>query len=129
MRALAVLLVMLVGMFLATFVRAEECHKMQDTIAQLEQFTESHKTGAVATYVDLPGDNGQLGVLVIIFDDMITMGSMEMYQAGCRINNPSTGDERTGLPIDAKMRTLLDEAGAVVFDNHGKWPVAGSWPS
>jgi hypothetical protein len=129
MRILAFLLVMLIGALLSTFVRAEECHKMQDTIAQLEQFTESHKTGAVATYVDLPGDNGQLGVLVIIFDDMITMGSMEMYSGGCRLANPSTGEDRTGLPIDAKMRTLLDEAGAVVFDNHGRWPVPGSWPS
>jgi hypothetical protein len=129
MRALAVLLLMLVGMFLATFVRAEECHKMQDTIAQLEQFTESHKTGAVATYVDLPGEDGQLGVLIIIFDDHLTMGSMELYQKGCRINNPSTGEVRTGIPVDPKIRGLMDEAGAVLFDNHGKWPVPGSWPS
>jgi hypothetical protein len=129
MRALAVLLVMLVGMFLATFVRAEECHKPNDTIAQLAQFTETNKTGAVATYVDLPGENGQLGVLIIVFDDHLTMGSMELYQKGCRINNPSTGEVRTGIPIDPKMRSLMDEAGAVLFDNHGKWPVAGSWPS
>jgi hypothetical protein len=129
MRFLAFLLTFLIGAFLATFVKAEECHKPSDTVAQLAQFTEAHTTGAVATYVDLPGENGQLGVLIIVFDDHITMGSMELYQGGCRINNPSTGEERTGLPIDAKLRTLMEEAGAVLFDNHGKWPVPGSWPS
>ena len=129
MRFLAFLLTFLIGAFLATFVRAQECHKPPDTVALLGQFTEAHKTGAVATYVDLPGENGQLGVLIIVFDDDITMGSMELYQAGCRINNPSTGEERTGLPIDAKVRSLMEEAGAVLFDNHGAWPVPGSWPS
>ena len=129
MRFLAFLLTFLIGIFLASFVKAEECHKPSDTVAQLGQFTEAHKTGAVATYVDLPGENGQLGVLIIVFDDHITMGSTELYQAGCRINNPSTGEVRTGLPIDPKIRALMDEAGAVLFDNHGQWPVPGSWPS
>jgi hypothetical protein len=129
MRFLAFLLTFLIGAFLASFVRAEECHRPANTVAQLGEFTEKNKTGAVATYVDLPGENGQLGVLIIIFDDHLTMGSMELYQKGCRINNPSTGEERTGLPIDPKIRGLMDEAGAVLFDNHGKWPVPGSWPS
>jgi hypothetical protein len=129
MRFLAFLLTFLIGAFLASFVKAEECHRPSDTVEQLEQFTETNKTGAVATYVDLPGENGQIGVLIIVFDDHLTMGSMELYQKGCRINNPSTGEVRTGVPIDPKVRGLMDEAGAVLFDNHGKWPVPGSWPS
>jgi hypothetical protein len=129
MRFLAFLLTFLIGAFLASFVRAEECHRPANTVAQLDEFTEKNKTGAVATCVDLPGENGQLGVLIIIFDDHLTMGSMELYQKGCRINNPSTGEQRTGLPIAPKVRGLMDEACAVLFDNHGKWPVPGSWPS
>ena len=63
MRFLAFLLTFLIGAFLATFVKAEECHRPSDTVTQLDGFTQSHKTGAV------------------------------------------------------------------LFDNHGQWPVPGSWPS